>query len=182
MEDSKLLVYIVLAAIYFIVKIVRSKKPAKEEQEQDQTVSEKPTGPTFEELFEELTRQKNKGSSTPSQNTDPKRSAEQEVVPEPVRPTYSSKSTYEPVVERHESTTAEIVAKDEELDNDIENIRKTNDPITIVRDKPIYQRSLKYSIKEEVDDQVGSDVMDLLSDSHGAKRAFVLAEIFQRKY
>lgn len=166
MEDSKLLIYIVLGAIYFLSKFLKTKKPVPPvEKEADlgpeieEQRPQRQTGPTFEELLAELTGDK---KETPVEHKP--------------SPTFQETT---PEVTWPEDSIGEVQPS---LDDEIKEIEEVKAPHTIVREKPKYERSKKYMLKQDEDDEVAEDVISLMSDAYGAKRAIVLNEILNRKY
>ena len=189
MEDSKLWFYIVLGAIYFLSKFLKKKKPVQPSPEQEfdgefveESVDEKPAKKapsTIEEILRELSEQaepeKKEITVEPEpQATDPIPKRE----PVPVE-TYSREARPIETYSREarplpsQSRNIEAIGEDEEIDI------VPHKPIE--RDKPEYKRSQKFAIKEQ-SNELAEEVHDVFYEPDGPRKAFILGEIFNRRY
>lgn len=162
MEDSNLLYYLVIGGIYVISKFLKKKKPAAPTGESGEEEVQKPQGPSFEELLKGITGQK-----------------EENELERPVE-SYNDREIIEtPAIPQNETLRSPEV----QIAEGLQETKGMDRNDEIVREKPKYERAKEYEIEEEeVDSEVASDIMDLLSDVHGAKRVIIANEILQRKY
>ena len=164
MEDSNILYYVILGAIYFLSKIFgKKKKPIPMENMEevpvpDQSTSTQSDAPTFEDVFKELTGQA--PELTPEERTTP-------LQPKEVEPVLATE-----LVDL-QRRNVEAIEPDELIDIVPHQ--------QIERAKPKFERSEKFKIKEE-DHELQDGLMELLADQDGLKKAVVLREILDRKY
>ena len=167
MEDSKIIWYIVLGAIYVLSKVFKKKKQPVEQQPYDeneeyQTKVEPPkkTPSSFDEILKELSKEINPEESktiTAEIEVEEIKPLVSETNP---LPNYAPKSDYELKVEKANQLPTKTFAN---------------------RDRPLYQRNEKFAIVEE-ENEMAQDIHDLLSDADGPKKAVILSEILNRKY
>ncbi|UXP31288.1 hypothetical protein N6H18_13105 [Reichenbachiella agarivorans] len=188
MDDSNILYYIVLGAIYLLSRFLKKKKPEDVAQEstedtQQPTPSSRPKDqPSFEDLFKQITGESYvpvKERSAQERNVIERqveaRQAvveaerhvkEQTVLSEVVKPVSKPRTFQDRAVAQPQKHFAKPKTFEERTD----------------RDKPIvFARSEKFAIQQE-DDEFREDLLDMLAEEDGAKKAFVLGEIFDRKY
>ena len=167
MEDSNILYYLVLGAIYIISRVLKKKKPQEtpvDIEETDATPSSKPTPKrpsSVEDFLKELTK---------------------EMVPE------VSKQP-EPVPERKPDIIPVREFTQKPIDYQMENIEaiKPDEKIDIVPHKPIerkkpeYGRSEKFALEDQ-DNHTVSGIYEFLEQEDGPRKAIIMKEIFDRKY
>ena len=162
--DDSLLYYLVLGAIYVLSKIFGKKKnqdipmEVDEYEEFSQPKPKRNPAPTFEDILKELT-----GEETPVFSKEEKE--------QPLKP------------------AAKPVLATELVDYQKKNIEALdeNDLIDIVPHKPIerkkpeFQRAAHFEVADE-DEDLGTDIQELLADYDGLRKAIVLKEVLDRKY
>ncbi|MEQ9100149.1 MAG: hypothetical protein RIF36_12435 [Imperialibacter sp.] len=190
--DRDVIIYIVMAIIYFVVRNLKKKPKPPEVQERrsqgdDDYESQQPasTPPmSFEDLLKELT---SGGQTAPKPVPQP--------APEPSRSFEfpSDGKNYEDVHDEWEDK--EIVTVKEgshtRLFSDEETKRIYQESIHIDHSKDdelsaqlerAKSRFKEFEIKEEDNSAFRDEIVDMLSDQHGAKKAIILGEILNRKY
>ena len=155
--DFGTVIYIVLGIIYFIFQ--SNSKNKKKRRQQERYEEKEPTQnttqrrPTFEELLEEFTGQKN---------------VKPEPVPQPV--IESPKAQYE---DKPHRSTYEI-AKEKTAQ------RKKEAEAEAARIRSKFDDHLEhYEIEEQTE---GSDYAEMFADLDSTKKAFVASEIFNRRF
>ena len=171
MEDSNILYYLVLGAIYIISRVLKKKKPQEQPAEPEEqmstpvpkTTSKRPS--SVEDLLKELTKEfVPEEPKRPVQPQESKPSVFQERKPEPVRQVKQPD---------YQNENIEAVGPDEMID--IVPHKQ------IEREKPEYKRSEKFALDQEENDTI-SGIYDLLEEEDGPRKAVVMKEIFDRKY
>lgn len=181
--DEKILIYIVIGIIYFIVNRLRKKKPEEEPDfEQPNTPSSESGRPkpiSFEELLKEITEGK---QPTPAPSK-PERSMEYNR-PKP-QPEYVD---YDDTIEDEEKSLESIPAWDEE---------RTTKVYEDAKKLAFYRPSLEETLKlQDVNTTYGKfaefetktetnlllDYTKDLRDPKGFKKALILSEILNRKH
>lgn len=168
MEDSKILWYIVLGAIYFLSKIFGKKKkqpevkqPYSEEiEEEPKQAPQKPQSTSFDDILKELSKEvgyEEEKKPVPEPITEEVKPLVSETTPLPSYPPKTEAIDHSPI-------TAELPKR-----------------LPIEREKPEYKRSAGFEIVEE-DNEIAGGIRDLLTDVDGPKKAIILSEILNRKY
>ncbi len=172
MDDSNILYYLALAAIYIISRVLKKKKPEDQSAAPEQT--EAPSQPrrpekrpaSIEDLLKELTQEikpdEPKGPD-PEPQIRPVVTQERKPAPEPVRPK----------VIDYQKENIEAVGPGEEIDIVPHKL--------IHRDKPEYKRSEKFALADD-DNETVAGIYKLLEDEDGPRKAIIMKEIFDRKY
>lgn len=167
MEDSKIIWYIVLGAIYVLSKVFKKKKKTEEEQPYNETeeaqseLEPKKKAPTsFDEILKELSK---------------------EIIPEEPKiiPTEIEEEEIKPLVS--ETNPLPTYAPKSAYELKVENANKLPSKTFAIRDRPIYERNEKFALVEE-ENEMAQDIHDLLKDVDGPKKAIILSEILNRKY
>jgi hypothetical protein len=167
MEDSKIIWYIVLGAIYVLSKVFKKKKKPEEQQPyneaeeyQAEVEPEKKTPNSFDEILKELSKEiiPEESKTTPTEiEVDEIKHLVSETNP---LPTYFPKSDHEIKVEKATQLPPKTFA---------------------IRDRPLYQRNEKFALVEE-ENEIAQDIHDFLRDVDGPKKAIILSDILNRKY
>lgn len=172
MEDSNIWYYLVLGLIYFISKAFGKKKqkkrpgiPVPSDSGNQPTEDNQLPDLSFEDILKELTGQKR-----PVAKPVPAPMPEPQIVQPVVQPaasihtpSYSSDEMDSIASAPLQSTYSEGFAEAEEKH------RRASDT---------FKRNTKYAIKEIE----GVDYAEILQEQNGAAKAFVMHEIFNRKY
>ncbi|MEQ6120996.1 hypothetical protein [Reichenbachiella sp. MALMAid0571] len=177
MEDSKLWWYIILGAIYFFSKFLKKKKAANapevdtEEREdfdqENESTSKRRAPSSIEDILKELTEQsaqRKEVKPVPLPDPIPERKPQQVEA-------YSREPRPLPLLSTMENI--EAVREDEEID--IVPHKQMQ------RDRPVYERSTKFAIKEEQND-MAEEIHDLFQEEDGPRKAIILSEILNRRY
>lgn len=169
MEDSTILWYIVLGAIYFLSKIFGKKKQKPEPQQDYEHESEYPT--------------ENSSQKTKSTSFDDilKKLSNKINIPEtgkPVEPT----PTIKPVASLvSETTPLPSYHPEKSAIEPIEKIKYFQEKKPIENEKIEFKKDEKFLTNEEYN-EVLENIQHLLADSNGIKQAIILTEILNRKY
>jgi len=170
MEDSKILWYIVLGAIYFLSKVFGKKKKKNEPEQShgEEHIPENVPPESKSTSFEDILKEFSKEVGIPETE---KKSA---LRPEP-----------QPIIESPKplvSETAPPLSYQEEkslIEEPVDSIDLLEKPIE--RGNLEFKRDEKFAIKEEYN-ELADEIHALLVDADGAKQAIVLSEILNRKY
>jgi hypothetical protein len=169
MEDSNILYYVVLGAIYFLSKMFgKKKKPevTEETEEYEMPTPASPqqtTTPSFEDIFKELTGQ-SQSEYTPEEIKKPL---------EPAKPIPAAAPVLATELVDYQRKNYEALAPDDLIDIVPHKV--------LQRDKPTFARDENYAIQED-DDSLREGIRELLSDQEGLRKAFVIKEVLDRKY
>lgn len=155
MDDSNILYYLAIGAIYVISRFLKKKKKDKEitpvESSQPdafpETSNKKPS--SFEDLFKELTGE-NFSKDTDTPNIEPV--VKEELVQSEIIPTYTN------------------------YDQELEDMAPEK---TIDREKPVFERNEHFKVKTEESNEVG---YSLFEDKDDLRRAIILKEVLDRRY
>ncbi|CAD5266557.1 MULTISPECIES: hypothetical protein [unclassified Imperialibacter] len=191
--DRDVIIYIVMAIIYFVVRNLKKKPKAPEVQERrsqsddDYESQPEPTSTppmSFEDLLKELTSGGKTAQKPP-----------QQPAPEPSRSFEfpSDGKNYEDVHDEWEDKEIATVKEGSHtrLFSDEETKRIYQESIHIDHSKDdelsaqlerAKSRFKEFEIKEEDNSAFRDEIVDMLSDQHGAKKAIILGEILNRKY
>ena len=173
--DEKILIYIIIGVIYFLFNRLKKKNPEDEQEAErpsDQPSDyERPRPVSFEELLKEITEGK-----------QPKPAATV-VRPEP-QPVYVD---YDDEIESEEKTL-EKVTFDQERTNEIyENAKKMafnrpslEESLNLADVNTSFGKFKEFEIKTERN--ILSEYAKDLRDPKGFKKAFILAEVLNRKH
>jgi len=157
MDDSKIIWYIILGAIYIVSRVLKKKKPTQSTPVPHTTHETKVPSPPqkqrspVEDLLADLSREM---GSEPTPSTP----------------------AFEPIVEENliqpvpKKTVIESVPHKEPMASNV-----------IDRDKPVFEKAEKFEIEQE-ENPTRDKLHELLTDSDGVKSAIILQEVFQRKY
>lgn len=155
MDDSNILYYLALGAIYLISYLLKKKKkknqdtiPNESPEPVFQTTGKKPS--SFEDLFKELT-----GDDFSNKNNQRGAVLEERTIQPEIIPTRTN----------HEATLVDVVP-----------------PKAIERDKPVFVRDEKFKVKQEEVVEDSLEVHSLFQDEDSVRKAIILKEILDRKY
>lgn len=176
MDDSNILYYLVLGAIYIISRAFRKKKPINRPAQKDESINR--PEPRFETKDSEVMP---KAGKRPTSVEDILKELTKEFEPERQQPEFIEPEVIKPVQPVHEpdqqpnyqETQAELIDENDEIDTVSQKERQ--------RDRPEYERAETFKITHEENDAV-AEVYSLLESEHGARKAIILKEIFDRKY
>ena len=172
MEDNgNIIYYIILGAIYLLSRVFGKKKkkpgavpPQKRKISPPTAESEEAPPLSFEDILRELS-----GAKQPKPEPDP--------VPLPAAEFNPPKSVREAAFEKaYSSDEIDEIAVDYEVPEAIGS--GTNYTAPIERKKLTFKRDEHFVIKEKI----AVDYLEILSEEDGPARAFVMSEIFARKY
>jgi cell division protein FtsN len=174
MDDIQVLLYIVIGLFYFIAKFMK-KKPVPQKPVQkpatgsaDTNAPQKPL--TFEELLKEFTQ--------PQQQEKEEEIEEDEEVFIDTRdegrknaePAYKPDYTFSDAeTKRNFEQSQRLVAAAKRIDEEGIEIESTFKPH-------------RMPSRNESKNEVAAEIMEMLQDADGAKKAVILSEIFNRKY
>ena len=167
MENLETYLYVIVAVIYIIVRIIKArskqnqpKRPiVKPQQQMQPQPAKKTSGPKKAFSFEDILKEFEKNLTG------------EEVVQEKALPVKEIK---------HEKPAPVAVNKTKEKTNKYQKYKhKTyKDGKEIIRKKMVFERSEAFKIKESI----ASEYVRMLQDPEGFKNAVVLSEIINRKY
>ena len=173
-DNGNIIYYIILGAIYLLSRVFGKKKkkpgaipPQKRKITPPTAKSEEAPPLSFEDILRELS-----GNKQPKPETDPDSAPTPALIPTP------------PSIPVREAAREQAYSVDEidEIAVDYEVPRaigsETSTEAPIKRKKLTFKRDEHFTIKEKVT----IDYLDILSEQDGAAKAFVLSEIFARKY
>ncbi len=159
--DLENLVYVVLAVIYFLSRVLKKRKEKPvEEQEEGSQPKQKRKPISFEDLLKEF------GADQLDEKKEEAEEPEFEEVEDVDE--YSSRRPDEEA-----RTIFEKSIKDAEL------VAKTKEPED---DKKLVFKEFKAYQEEEDSNELVSEIKELLQSEDGGKKAIVLGEILNRKY
>jgi hypothetical protein len=174
MDDIQVLLYIVIGLFYFISKFIK-KKPVPQKPVQKPASSANDTNAprrplTFDELLKEFTQ--------PRQEENEIEVEEEEDVFIDTRDEGSKNAepTYKPQYSFSDAVTKRNFEESQRLAAASKRIEEAG----IEQDTTF--KSFKIPSRKEQKNEVADGVMEMLRDVDGAKRAVILAEIFNRKY
>lgn len=173
MEDNgNIIYYLILGAIYILSRVFGKKKkkpgavpPQKRKIAPPTAESEEPSPLSFEEILRELSGAK---QPKPVPDPDPAPAPAYTTQPEPaIEPVWEEKYSVDEI---------DQIAVDYEVPKAIgwENRPQPQ----IKRKKLTFKRDEHFAIREKVT----VDYLEVLSEEDGAAKAFVMSEIFDRKY
>ena len=173
-DNGNIIYYIILGAIYLLSRVFGKKKkkpgaipPQKRKITPPTAESEEAPPLSFEDILRELS-----GNKQPKPEADPDPTPTAAYTPTPL-----SKPVREAAREQaYSSDEIDEIAVDYEVPKEIGWETSTAAPIK--RKKLTFKRDEHFAIKEKVT----VDYLDVLSEQDGAAKAFVLSEIFARKY
>lgn len=168
MEDSKIIWYIVLGAIYFLSKAFGKKKKPVEEQApyaedenyEPESPSQKQKPSSFDDILKELSKE-----IIPTE-------------PDPL-PKEIEEEEFKPLVSETTPLPSHTPKTEYELKVEAANQLPSKAPIE--REKPVYARNEKFVIEEE-ENEIAQELHDILSEEDGPKKALILTEVFNRRY
>lgn len=194
--DREVIIYIVFAIIYFVVRMLKKKQQPPDATERDfeqeagqggQPTSERPV--SFEDLLRELTGQKQpqQASPPPEEPRAPGRN-QRRAFQFP-----SDGDNYEDVHEEwedkdvavlKEGSTTRVFADEESkriYEQSISQVKSQEDELGKQLEKA-KSRFKEFEIQEEETSAVREEIVEMLQSSEGAKKAIILSEILNRKY
>ena len=194
--DREVIIYIVFAIIYFVVRMLKKKQQPPDATERDfeqetgqggQPASERPV--SFEDLLRELTGQKQpqQAPPPPEEPRAPGRNQRRDFqFP-------SDGDNYEDVHEEwedkdvavlKEGSTTRVFADEESkriYEQSISQVKSQEDELE--KQLAIAKSRFKeFEIQEEESSAVRDEIVEMLQSPEGAKKAIILSEILNRKY
>ncbi len=189
--DREVIIYIVFAIIYFVIRNLKKKPQVPDAQdqraprgdyEQEQGRPQQAPPATFEDLLRELTGEKKPQTTVPS---FPK--------PEGSFEFPSDGKNYEDVHEEWEDKRVSTVKEGSTTrlfsDEDSKRIYQQAQQINVVGSNDLddqlqkaKSRFAEFEIKEDTSHVFRDELVDMLSTQDGAKKAIILSEILNRKY
>ena len=171
-DNGNIIYYIILGAIYLLSRVLGKKKkkpgavPAQKRKIAPPTAESEEAPPlSFEEILRELS-----GTKQPKPEPDPDPMPATAFTPPP-------KSVKEAAFEKaYSKDEIDEIAVDYEVPAAIGS--ETLQEPAIKRKKLTFKRTEHFTIKEKI----AVDYLEILSEEDGAARAFVMSEIFARKY
>ena len=180
MEDNgNIIYYIILGAIYLLSRVFGKKKkkpgavpPQKRKIAPPTAESEEAPPLSFEDILRELS-----GAKQPKPEPDPERNPEPVPTPVPAFTPPPPKPVLEAALERAYSTDEmDEIAVDYEVPRAIGSEFKQTPAIK--RKILTFERNEHFKITEKE----SIDYLEILAQHNGAAKAFVMSEIFDRKY
>ena len=194
--DREVIIYIVFAIIYFVVRMLKKKQQPPDATERDfeqetgqggQPTSERPV--SFEDLLRELTGQKQPQQAAPPPEETPAPARNQ-------RRDFqfpSDGDNYEDVHEEwedkevavlKEGSTNRVFADEESkriYEQSISQVKNQEDELEKQLERA-KSRFKAFEIQEEETSAVREEIVEMLQSKDGAKKAIILSEILNRKY
>lgn len=175
MDDIQVLLYIIIGVFYFISKFMK-KKPVPEKPVQrpaqgasDTNAPQRPL--TFEELLKEFTQPQ------PTQQEVVIEEREEEVF---IDTRDEGRKNAEPAYK------PDYTFSDAESKRNFEQSQRLAAAAKRIEEEGIEQdltfKPYKMPSRTEQKNEVAADIMEMLRDADGAKKAVILSEIFNRKY
>lgn len=195
--DREVIIYIVFAIIYFVVRMLKKKQQPPDATERDfeqetgqggQPTSERPV--SFEDLLRELTGQKQPQQAPPPPPEETRAPARNQ------RRDFqfpSDGDNYEDVQEEwedkevavlKEGSTTRVFADEESkriYEKSISQVKNQEDELEKQLERA-KSRFKEFEIQEEQTSAVREEIVEMLQSSEGAKKAIILSEILNRKY
>ena len=184
MDESKIIIYIVIAVIYFLFSRLKKKEPEQDEEQDYERPntgdSNQPKPLTFEELLKEITEGKQQRKPT-----EPVSQPKPAYVPPKPQPAYVD---YDDDIELDEVKSLEKVSYDQDRVNEVyENAKKQ------AFSRPSLEESLKLAdvntafgkfkvFESKKEPGLLSEYVKDLRDPKGFKKALVLSEVLNRKH
>lgn len=165
--DIELILYIIFIAIAILTRVLKGKKesntPTTSHQPESMEAPKKKTEKTltFEELLREFT-----GEEAPVQ---------QEPEPEPRYSRQEEAYSYE-----EEYADEEIRETYSRSVNEAKKLKTLDEQVSL--DKPLERMEHFKQYETEEENTVGSEIIEMLQDEEGARKAIILSEIINRKY
>lgn len=162
--DFENIVYVVLAVIYFVSRVMKKRKQVPSEQSQEEPEPSQGRKPvSFEDLLKEFGVDKEQGEEKEVKETPLEKFEEiKEDVDE-----YGSRYSDEEAQSAYEQSVKEAGLLSEPE-------KKEDNRLVFEEFKP-YQ-------EEDDTNEVASEILELLEDEDGGKKAIILSEILNRRY
>ena len=165
MDNIQNWIYLILGAIYFLSKLRKKSKPATPDTKNKESTRSKKIK-TFEELLGELT-----GFNQLDEPTD-----------EDVKVLKDEKNPYValPRMEPEKVTVPNSVSKSEMVATKTEEISSQNTPG--LNQKDFNENIIEKNTQIKFRKNIANEIKNELKTTKGMQRAFILSELFKRKY
>ena len=172
MEDFKIWVYLAFAAIYLISRAMKKKQPAKRPRSPLQTADdgspERKAPASFEELLKEFTEEREKQEATQHEVEEPVRKP----VGAPARQSVQEEIRLEGEKRHFADDESRAIFERSILEAEGADIS--------------YERDEHFKMKrwerEEEENEMASELKEMLRSPHDARKAVILSEILNRRY
>jgi len=158
MDNIQIILYIVFVAIAILSRLLKAKKPEQGQPSQEPSDTSEPI--SFEDLLKEFTGEKQE-TKTVTETSER-------------NPEYVDYKTEE---RRYDDDRAAETFR--AATQNADKFKKIEEQVKLNRDRPLFGHFDEY---DEEEDTTASELVSMLKDEEGVRKAVILSEILNRKY